>query len=496
MAKHLHVVLGNQLFPVTNEPIPRDALVFMAEDSGLCTHFKYHKHKIIFFLAAMRHYADELKDRKIKVDYHRLEKKNLKKTYEQKLEESLKKHSIKTASIYEIEDKFFEKRVVQFFKKKGIDLEIIESPGFMVSRQKFQDYNESVKRPFMKTFYERLRKETGILMDKGKPTGGKFSFDADNRKSFPKDEKVPELTHFSRSDHAESVIELVNEVFADHPGQTDDFWLAVTRKQALHSLRKFISYKIKKFGDYQDAIVQNENFLYHSVLSPYINAGMITPHEIADTITSEFKKKKLPINSVEGYLRQLIGWREFVRGIYQCYSEKQDKDNFFKHKRKLNSHWYKANTGVPILDDAIRRAVKYSYSHHIERLMVLSNFMLMCEIDPKEVHRWFMEMYADSSDWVMGPNVYGMGQFSDGGVFATKPYICSSNYLLKMSNFKKGDWCDVADGLFWRFMDKKRKFFEKQPRMNTLLRSLDKMKDERKKRIFKAADDFIKKVTK
>ena len=206
-------------------------------------------------------------------------------------------------------------------------------------------------------------------------------------------------------------------------------------------------------------------------------------------------EKKVTINSYEGYVRQLIGWREFMRGIYQNYDEKMQKSNFFTHKNKMKKNWYEGTTGLDPLDHAIKNAKNYAWSHHIERLMILSNIMNLCEISPKQVYDWFMEMYMDSSDWVMSPNVYGMGLFSDGGIFATKPYICGSAYFLKMMDFKKGPWCLIMDGLYWRFIDKNKKFFLKNPRLSMMVRILEKMKPDRKKEIFSAANSFIKSNT-
>ena len=208
------------------------------------------------------------------------------------------------------------------------------------------------------------------------------------------------------------------------------------------------------------------------------------------------ENSEIPLHSVEGFLRQILGWREFVRGIYQNFSEKEENTNFFNHQRKLSSHWYDGTTGILPVDDAIKKANKYGYCHHIERLMILSNIMLLSEIDPKEVHRWFMEMFVDSADWVMGPNVYGMGQFSDGGLFATKPYISGSNYILKMSDYKKNDeWTNIWDGLYWRFIDKHSVFFSKNHRMNMMVKLSEKMDPDKKLKLFEFAEIFIKSKT-
>lgn len=480
----LQVILGNQLFP--KKHYKDSDKVFMCEDYGLCTHYKYHKHKIIFFLASMRNFRDSLKAEKKKVDYYELNKKE---RFFDNLTQSIKKNKSKKINMFEIEDKFFEKQMQTYCKKQGVELNIQKSPMFLVSRQEFADYDDRVKKPFMKSFYEGVRQNYNVLITKaGKPEGGKYSFDTENRKKIPKKFNViKNPTNDKRDENTTDVIKLVDKLFADHPGQGENFWLHVDRKGALRELTYFLNQKFENFGPYEDAIDNRDPFLYHSVLSPYINIGFLTPDEIVDKAL----KAKVSLNSKEGFIRQIIGWREFIRGIYQCYSEVEDKENFFDHKKKLTKHWYQGTTGIAPLDDAIKKADQFGYCHHIERLMVISNLMLLCEIDPREVHSWFMEMFVDSSDWVMGPNVYGMAQFSDGGIFATKPYISGSNYIRKMSHYPKEDWCDVMDGLYWRFIDKNKVFFKKNYRMSMMVKLLEKMDNKKKKRIFKLANEFI-----
>ena len=250
----------------------------------------------------------------------------------------------------------------------------------------------------------------------------------------------------------------------------------------------FISTKFENFGDYEDAVDRRDNILFHSALSPYINMGLITPLEILEKIEKTPPKK---LNSYEGYIRQLIGWREFIRGIYQNYEKELETNNFFNHNNKMKTSWYDGTTGLEPLDFSIKNALTYGWTHHIERLMILCNIMNLCQLNPKEVFKWFMEMFIDSSEWVMSPNVYGMGLFSDGGIFATKPYICGSSYFLKMMDFKKGPWCEVMDGLYWRFIDKNKDFFLSNPRLSMMVRILEKMKNDRKARIFAVAEEFI-----
>ena len=485
---NLRIILGNQLFPTSY--YKSDDLVFMCEDMSLCTHFKYHKHKIIFFLASMRHFRDELVKNGKSVEYFTLIK-NVQ--FFKKLKNMIIKHKVTKLQIFEVEDHFFRKEIQQFAHVENINIEIQKSPMFMITPDEFKDYLATVKKPFMKTFYEKNRKRFNILMESdGNPVGGKFSFDSENRKKIPKNFKV--ITNPIKnvtSKHIEAVKKLVDIYFSDHPGSSSNFWLPVTRNDSFKYLDRFINEKFEHFGDYQDAIDQRDPFLYHSLLSPFINIGFITPAEILKKIIP----LDVPMNAKEGFIRQLLGWREFLRGIYYEFDHIQQDRNFFNHKRKLTKDWYEGTTGIPPLDDAIRKCDEFGYAHHIERLMVLSNIMLMSEVDPKEVYRWFMEMFVDSSDWVMGPNVFGMGQFSDGGIFATKPYISGSNYIRKMSHYKQDNWCDIVDGLYWMFIDNRKDFFKKQPRMNMVISSLSKMDEEKKKRIFTAAKTFIKEKT-
>lgn len=486
---NLRIILGNQLFPT--ELSCCDSPVFMSEDFTLCTHYKYHKHKLILFLASMRNYRDELIKKNKKVFYYKLSKET---SFFSNLVFVIKSQNIKKITTYEIEDKFFEQQLSDFCKNHNLELVTQASPMFLISRDTFKKYNQHVKKPFMKTFYESFRKTSGILMTKeGVPEGGKFSFDTENRKKIPsKGVDIPHHPIKSKFDpNTLDVMKVVEEYFSQHPGDIHHFWLSTTRDEALEEMEYFFNKKFQSFGLYEDAIDKRAPFLFHSTLSPYLNIGFLTPEELV----KKALKKNAPLNSKEGFIRQIIGWREFIRGIYQEYSEVQESSNFFNHQRKLNHCWYKGETGILPLDDAIKKAITYGYCHHIERLMIISNIMLLCEIHPTEVHKWFMEMFIDSSDWVMGPNVYGMAQFSDGGIFATKPYISASNYILKMSHYKRDSWCDILDGLYWRFIEKNQDYFKENYRMSMMVKLLQKIEPERKMKIFMMAEDFIKKVT-
>tara|TARA_B100000686_G_scaffold52048_2_gene55987 strand:- start:658 stop:2139 length:1482 start_codon:yes stop_codon:yes gene_type:complete len=489
----LFIILGNQLFNPKYLKKYKDHTFFMAEDYDLCTYEKHHKLKILLFLSSMRSFRDELKSMNFKIIYEDINSK-FKISYEKKIEKIIQEKKIKEVSFFEIEDKPFEKRILGLLKKKRVIINQINSPMFLTTRNEFKEYLSKYKKPFMANFYKIIRSKLNILMDKsGKPKRNKWSFDEDNRKKLPKNIKIPSISKLSYSKHTNDLKRFVDLNFSDHPGNTKNFWFPTTRKDSHKKLDEFLKERIKLFGDYEDAVSEKSNIMFHSALSPIINMGLITPEELIHKLRKV--ENKVPINSFEGYVRQIIGWREFMRGIYQNFDGKLDKSNFFNHKRKMKKSWYDGTTGLDPLDFSIRNAKRFGWSHHIERLMILSNIMNLCEIHPKQVYKWFMEMFVDSSDWVMSPNVYGMGLFSDGGIFATKPYICGSSYFLKMMHFKKGTWCDVMDGLYWKFIDRNKKFFLKNPRLAMMVRVSDKMSKDRKKRIFKAANNFIKENT-
>ena len=483
------LILGNQLFPLKHLKSFKDMPIFMAEDYGLCTFQKHHKLKLILFLSSMRSYADELKKNKFKINYYDLNK-DFKVSYEKKLEKFISKNKINELISFEIEDKFFEKKISLLTKKLKIDWKIVSSPMFLNSRDEFKNYLSKTKKPFMANFYKIARAKTDILMEKGKPKGGKWSFDEDNRKKLPSSITIPDMIKSNETSHTKKLKIEIKKNFANHPGEVENFWLPTTYTDAVKWLDYFIAKKFNLFGDYEDAVDTNNNFLFHSALSPLINLGLLTPEIIIERIKKV--ENKIKINSYEGYVRQIIGWREFIRGIYQNYDKQLENNNFFKHKNSLTKNWYDGTTGLDPLDHSIKNAQKFGYTHHIERLMILCNIMNLCEIKPNEVYNWFMEMFVDSSDWVMSPNVYGMGLFSDGGIFSTKPYICGSSYFMKMMNFKRGPWNDIMDGLYWRFINKNRKFFQTNPRLNMMVVIYDKMKDERKNNIIKKANQFIR----
>jgi deoxyribodipyrimidine photolyase-related protein len=487
------VILGNQLFPLQHLPPPSAGPVYMAEALGLCTYERHHQQKIVLFLSAMRAYADELRVAGYEVHYQTLNTTDVR-PYETRLAATMDATNSVGLLHFEVEDKAMEARLIAFAEKHEYAREELLSPMFTCSREAFAGYSAGKTRLLMGDFYKWQRRRLEVLVDdQGQPQGERWSFDADNRKRLPKDVMPPAIDWPTPNEHVDDVVEIVAHEFADHPGNASDFRWPTTRQQALNWLDNFIETRLAQFGPYEDAMTSRSDAVFHSLLSPYLNLGLLTPAEVIEKISDH--AAAMPLQSVEGFIRQVIGWREFVRGVYRQHSETQDTANFWSHERELTDDWYEGTTGIPPLDDTIQSIQRLGWAHHIPRLMVLGNLMTLCEIRPQSAHRWFMEMFIDSSEWVMGPNVYGMGLFSDGGLFATKPYICGSNYLLKMSDYSKGAWCDTVDGLYWRFIDKHRAFFAANPRLALMPRALDRLDNGRRERIFASAEAFIEQHT-
>ena len=493
--KSVLIILGNQLFPNERIASINPDFIFMAEDFGLCTYERHHKLKILMFFAAMREKRDELMRDNFNINYLDLNHPDFSHPYEIKLKKFILENSIQELKVFEIEDKSFEERIKIFSKKHQLKLSIYNSPMFLISRDEFLIFNKS-KNLRMGNFYKEVRKKLNILIDtNNKPTGGRWTFDDENRKKIPKGMKIPKIFKAKSSIYIDQLRNEIIKIFPKHPGSIENVWFPITREEALKSIDYFLDAKFYNFGTYEDAILKEDNFLFHSAISPSLNLGIITPQDITEKTINFLKQKEISLNNVEGFLRQIIGWREFIRGVYQSHSEKQINSNYFQFNKSLKDSWYNGTTGIPPLDDAIQFSEKYGFTHHINRLMIISNLMTLSEIHPKNIYHWFMEMYIDSSEWVMTPNVMGMGTFADGGIFSTKPYICSSNYILKMSNYKKGEWCNIVDGLYWRFVENHFYLLKYNPRLSFLRKTLNNMSPDRKKIILDKAEEFISKNT-
>lgn len=488
--KTAHLIFPHQLFEDTSN-IGQVCDIFIIEEFLFFKQYFFHQQKIAFHRATMKYFTDYLESKKYSVSY--IESSNPLSDVRQ-LITYLANHNYSTISYLDPTDEWLSKRIITTAKTCNIELKKQLTPLFIFDKVYFQKNFLSKKKLFQTSFYIDARKQQEILCDGDKPLGDKWTFDQENRLKYPK-KSSPPIIHFpSENKFTKEAKEYVSKYFDSHYGSLKTMIYPTTHQEAKSWFEQFLKNRFKQFGDYEDAIVSQELILHHSVLSPLINVGLLNPHNVINETLDFAKNNQIPINSLEGFIRQLLGWREFIRGVYEIKGVEQRTKNFWQHKRKIPLSFYTASTGIPPVDMTIKKVLQTGYCHHIERLMVLSNFMLLCEFDPDEVYKWFMELFIDAYDWVMVPNVYGMSQFADGGIMSTKPYISGSNYLMKMSDYPKGEWQTIWDSLFWRFMDKHRGFFSKNPRLNMLVKSYDKMDVCKKSLIKNASEDFLSRL--
>ncbi len=488
--KSISLIFPNQLFeesPLFKKKGP----VYLVEEYLFFSQYPFHKQKITFHRASMKKYEAFLKALDFEVYY-------IEATQEtsdiRKLIPELKSIGITEITYIDTNDSWLEKRIESGCNEQGITTNVLESPMFLNTKEELSVYFKGNKKKYHQTtFYTEERKKRNILMESDEtPKGGKWTFDTDNRKKYPRKKTPPAITFPDVDDFYVEAKAYVDKNFADHLGNLTEQALYATDFETSKAwLHQFFEYRFMEFGAYEDAIVAENSILNHSVLTPMMNVGLITPHEIVDACLKYSEENDIPINSFEGFIRQIIGWREFMGGIYRFHGSFERSRNYWGFTKKIPASFYKGTTGILPIDQTIKKVLQTGYCHHIERLMVLGNFMMLCEFDPKEVYRWFMELFIDAYDWVMVPNVYGMSQFADGGLFATKPYISGSNYLMKMSNYPKGEWQATWDGLFWRFMDVHRDFFMQNPRLGMLVSVFDKMSKEKKENHLKNAKDYL-----
>jgi len=371
-------------------------------------------------------------------------------------------------------DEEMEGRVRDFCKRNGIPLVFHESPAFLLPRSWLDAFFEGRKTFRMAEFYRAVRKEKGLLIDSaGKPLGGKWSFDPENRLRLPKEMPIPRAWGSGNRE--------------------EKLRLPLTREEARAALDDFLENRIDGFGDYEDAMSESEPVLWHSVLSPALNVGLLAPGEVFEALAERHAEKPVPLNSLEGFTRQVAGWREFMRAVYRHAGPRQKTSNAMGHFFPLPKGFTSGETGLRPVDTVVARVKRHGYAHHIERLMVLGNFLLLCETDPRAVTGWFMSRFADATDWAMVPNVFGMSQFADGGLMTTKPYCSGSAYLLRMGDFTRGSWCGDWDALFWRFVSRHRELFARNPRTSFMARQLDRISPVRLDELKSRAETLLKK---
>lgn len=452
---------------------------------------KFHQQKLWLHRASMKRYEAELVDDGYDVDYLPLDEN---KTLIDHLEQAIKTQD-RRGQLCAIDptDFLLEKRLSRAADELGMELELLPNPGFINSTKENTEYRAEKKRWFMADFYKWQRRRLSILMEDGEPVGGQWSFDEVNRKKVPKKllPSIPPILKLRRDQIDYDAVKYVQKNFGDNPGTLDELCYPTSHKDAKRWLKHFLEKRFENFGTYEDAIVEGESWLWHSVLTSSLNIGLLTPDDVISEALSFAKKCDVPVNSVEGFVRQIIGWREFMRATYEDLGVAMRTTNHWNHTRAMPDCFYDASTGIAPIDDTIERLLRTGYCHHIERLMVLGGFMFLCEIDPDEIYRWFMEMFVDSYDWVMVPNVYAMSQNADGGAITTKPYFSGSSYILKMSHYKRGSWCDVWDGLYWRWIWNHVDELGKNPRWAMMCSVAKKMDRNKRDQHVRYAESFL-----
>ena len=503
----LRLILGDQLNAAISSLSDVDAhndIILMCEVWDEATYVKHHKKKIAFIFSAMRHFANELTVKGYNVHYIKLDDTENTGSFEGEFVRAIEAHKPSKVIVTEAS----EYRVLKDMEgwQLGVPVEIRPDDRFLCTHAEFEAWAEGRKQFRMEYFYRGIRKKYGILINGDQPEGGQWNYDSENRKP-PKEGLIVPQAYSSEPDAISlEVIALVEERFPDHFGDLEPFYFAVTRTQALECLHQFIQQRLVNFGDYQDAMVQGEPWMFHSHISFYMNCGLLLPLECVQAAEHAYHEKQAPLNAVEGFIRQIIGWREYVRGIYWLKMPNYETENFLEAKQDLPDLFWGAPTQMNCLSQCVKETKENAYAHHIQRLMVIGNFALIAGLNPDHVNEWFMIVYADAYQWVELPNVTGMILFADGGVLASKPYAASGAYINKMSDYCKGCRYKVSkkngpeacpfNYLYWDFMIRNEDKLRGNPRLGMSYRTLARMGEDKAKavqadsqRFFKALDN-------
>ena len=499
----LVLVLGDQLSD--NLSALRDAeretdIVVMAEVMGEAEYVPHHPKKIAFLFASMRKFAARLQEAGWTVAYAKLDDPQNAQT----INGELLRRAEEFATSEILTTEAGEWRVINGLDELPLTVTTLLDDRFLATHKEFQDWAEGRKALRMEYFYRDMRRKTGLMMEGEKPAGGKWNFDHDNRKPAPGGVEYSGPMRFEPDAVTVEVLELVADKFSNNFGSLDGFWFATDQGQARQHLAHWVEKGLPKFGDFQDAMMGDEAFLYHAIVGLYINAGLLDPLEVCQAVEKAWQNGAAPINAAEGFIRQIIGWREYVRGIYFLEGPGYVERNILNHKRNLPALYWGEKTWMRCLDKAVGQTREEAYAHHIQRLMVTGNFALLVGVEPRQVHEWYLAVYADAFEWVEAPNVIGMSQFADGGIIASKPYISSGNYIDKMSDYCKDCSYKVKDKtgadacpfnlLYWHFLDRHRERFKGNHRMGNMYRVWDKMSDEKRETVLAEADAFLIKL--
>ena len=507
MTRNLVLILGDQLSHHISSLQgfdPAQDIVVMAEVAEEAGYVGHHKKKIAFIFSAMRHFAEALKAKGYRVEYVRLDDADNSGSFAGELERAVAEHAPDAVIVTHPGEWRVKQALSDWGKQSGTAFEMRDDDRFVATIEEFNAWADGRKSLRMEYFYRDMRRKTRLLMTGDKPEGGRWNYDTENRKPAEGNMFMPSPKEFVPDDITQEVLTLVAREFPDHFGDLEPFWFAATSDQAEAALEHFVTTALADFGAYQDAMLVGERFLYHSVISLYINIGLLDPLHVCQRIEAEYHSGGIPLNSAEGFIRQIIGWREYVRGIYWREMPDYGKKNFFNAKRPLPDFYWTGDTDLLCLKEAITQTKEEAYAHHIQRLMVTGNFALLIGADPHAVHEWYLAVYADAFEWVEMPNTLGMSQFADGGLLGSKPYISGGNYINKMSNYcascrydvkqKPGPDACPFNSLYWHFLERHKDQIGNNGRLMNVYRTWGRMDDDKREDYLSSAEAFLEKL--
>lgn len=475
-------------------------VIVMAEVEDEAGYVPHHPKKIAFLFASMRKFAERLRAKGWAVAYTKVD--------DPENTGSIPGELLRRAAEFGAREvqatQPGEFRLIDALAETPLIITQMEDDRFIASHREFEDWAEGRKALRMEYFYRDMRRKTGLLMDEDHPVGGQWNFDHDNRKPAPGAVEYPGPLQFQTDETTRDVLELVEARFGDNFGDLSPFWLATDADQAQQHLSHWLEGGARLFGDYQDAMLRDQRFLYHAFVGAYINSGLLDPLDVCRQVEAAYQAGTVPLNAAEGFIRQIIGWREYVRGIYFLEGRDYTHRNTLEQTRDLPALFWGGKTWMNCMDQAVRQTAEEGYAHHIQRLMVTGNFALLAGIDPYQVHEWYLAVYIDAYEWVEAPNVIGMSQFADGGIVASKPYVSSGNYIHKMSDYcgscsykvkdKTGPDACPFNLLYWDFLVRHRDRFAKNPRMAQMYRTWDRMAEDRRNTVLAEATAFLSRL--
>ncbi|MFK5584063.1 cryptochrome/photolyase family protein [Serinicoccus sp. LYQ131] len=472
--------------------VPAGTRLVVVEDDLLYRQLPFHAHSLVLHRAAVMRFADRAREQGLDVD---VVESDPDRTSGQALVALVQRLRPDRVSVLDVTDDWLGRDCRAQLHEGGYDLrreDILDTPAFLTGRREAcEQITGGPAR--MQHFYAWQRRRLDVLMEGDQPVGGRWSFDEENRRKLPRGHPVPEprLAPSRRHPRVAEAVDWVAEHFPDAPGDPATFGWPTSAGEADAALRRFLDERFTQFGPYEDAISGEHPVLFHAALTPALNCGLIDPDQVLTRVLEAADEHDVDLPSLEGFVRQLIGWREYMRATYLVWGRQMRTSNVLEHGAAMPESWWTGTTGLDPVDLVIRRVLERGYAHHIERLMVLGNALCLLRVHPDEVYRWFMSLFVDAYDWVMVPNVYAMSQFAAGAAITTKPYVSGSNYLRKMSDLPRGDWCTAWDGLYWTFVEDHRDVFEANPRSGMAVRSWDGMDPEKQRAHRDAAGPWL-----